>query len=47
MDSGSGNHSAIAHAFISLLEDNDGVLDAAQLLSELRSKVMVNSTQTP
>jgi len=47
MDSGSGNHSAFAHAFISLLEDNDGVLDAAQLFSELRPKVMVNSDQTP
>ncbi len=47
MDSGGGNHSAFAHAFISLLEDNDGVLDAAQLFSELRPKVMVNSTQTP
>ena len=47
MDSGSGNHSAFAHAFISLLEENDGVLDASQLFSKLRPKVMVNSTQTP
>ena len=47
LDTGSGNHSAFAHAFISLLEENDGVLDASQLFSKLRPKVMVNSTQTP
>ena len=46
-DTGSGNHSACAYAFISLLEENDGVLDASQLFSKLRPKVMVNSTQTP
>ena len=47
MDTGIGNHSAFAYAFISLLEENDGVLDASQLFSKLRPKVMVNSTQTP
>jgi hypothetical protein len=47
LDTGSGNHSAFAYAFISLLEENDGVLDASQLFSQLRPKVMVNSTQTP
>ena len=47
MDTGSGNHSAFAYAFISLLKENDGVLDASQLFSKLRPKVMVNSTQTP
>ena len=47
MDSGGGNHSAFASAFISLLEENDGVLDASQLFSQLRPKVMVNSPQTP
>jgi len=47
MDSGGGNHSAFASAFISLLEENDGVLDASQLFSQLRPKVMVNSDQTP
>ena len=46
-DTGSGNHSAFAYAFISLLEENDGVLDASQLFSKLRPKVMVNATQTP
>jgi hypothetical protein len=47
MDTSSGNHSAFAYAFISLLEENDGVLDASQLFSKLRPKVMANSTQTP
>jgi hypothetical protein len=47
MDSGGGNHSAFAKAFISLLEENEGVLDASQLFSQLRPKVMVNSPQTP
>ena len=47
MDSGGGKHSAFASAFISLLEENDGVLDASQLFSQLRPKVMVNSPQTP
>jgi len=47
MDSGGGNHSAFASAFISLLEENDGVLDASQLFSQLRPKVMINSDQTP
>jgi hypothetical protein len=47
MDTGSGNHSAFANAFISLLEGNDGVLDASQLFSKLRPKVMANATQTP
>ena len=47
LDTGSGNHSAFAYAFISLLEENDGVLDASELFSQLRPKVMMNSTQTP
>ncbi len=48
MDSGSGgNHSVFARSLISLLEENTGVLDASQLFSQLRPKVMVNSPQTP
>jgi uncharacterized caspase-like protein len=47
LDTGSGNHSAFAYAFISLLKENDGVLDASQLFSQLRPKVMINSDQTP
>ena len=35
LDTVVGNHSAFAYAFISLLEENDGVLDASQLFSIL------------
>jgi chemotaxis protein histidine kinase CheA len=47
MDSGGGSHSVFAEAFIRLLEENGEVLDASQLFSQLRPKVMVNSDQTP
>ena len=47
MDSGGGEHSIFAKSLISLLEENTGVLDASQLFSQLRPKVMVNSLQTP
>jgi hypothetical protein len=47
MDSGGGNNSVFASSFLSILRDNDGVLDASQLFSQLRPKVMVNSDQTP
>jgi len=47
MDSGSGNNSVFANSFLSILRDNDGVLDASQLFSQLRPKVMINSDQTP
>ena len=47
MDSGGGDNSVFANSFLSILRDNDGVLDASQLFSQLRPKVMVNSDQTP
>ena len=47
MDSGGGGNSVFANSFLSILRDNDGVLDASQLFSQLRPKVMVNSDQTP
>ena len=48
MDAGSGGQNSIfAESFLSILRDNDGVLDASQLYSQLRPKVMVNSDQTP
>ena len=47
MDSGSGNNSVFANSFLSILRNNDGVLDASRLFSQLRPKVMVNSDQTP
>ena len=47
MDSGGGDNSVFAAAFLSLLRANDGVLDSFELFSQLRPKVMVNSDQTP
>ena len=47
MDSGGGNNSVFANSFLSILRNNDGVLDASQLFSQLRPKVMGNSPQTP
>ncbi|MBT6200716.1 MAG: PEGA domain-containing protein [Bacteroidetes Order II. Incertae sedis bacterium] len=47
LDSGGDGHSVFARAFITLLEENTEVVSAAQLFSELRPKVMVNSPQTP
>ena len=47
LDSGGDGHSVFARAFITLLEENAEVVSAAQLFSELRPKVMVNSPQTP
>ena len=45
--SSGGDHSVFAEAFISILSDNEGVLDAAGLFSQLRPKVINNSDQTP
>ena len=47
MDAGGGSHSVFAEAFITLLAGNTDILDASQLFSQLRPKVMVNSDQTP
>ena len=48
LDSGSGGkHSVFAEALISILESNDRVLEATELFSKLRPKVMNNSSQTP
>ena len=47
LDSGGGDHSVFAKAFITLLEENTEVVTAAQLFNKLRPKVMVNSPQTP
>ena len=44
---GGGKHSIFAKVFISLLEENDGVLNTTQLFSELRPKVSKNAKQTP
>jgi uncharacterized caspase-like protein len=47
MDSGSDGHSVFAGAFISALEDNDGVLDAHMLFIQVRGHVRNNSPQNP
>ena len=46
-DSGGGNHSAFAKAFLDALRGNTGVMDGHQLFTLIRHPVMVNSDQTP
>jgi uncharacterized protein YgiM (DUF1202 family) len=47
MDSGGGNHSVFARAFLSVLKENDAVLDGHQLFTVIRKKVMLGSEQIP
>lgn len=46
-DSGGGNFSAFAKAFLDVLRENRGVLDGHQLFTLMRRPVMVSSDQTP
>ena len=46
-DSGGGDHSAFAKAFLDVLTENKGVLDGHRLFTLMRRPVMVNSDQTP
>ena len=46
-DDGGGQHSVFANALISLLEDNEGLLEAGKLFIQLRNKVILNADQTP
>ena len=46
-DSGGGDHSAFAKAFLDVLTENRGVLDGHRLFTLMRRPVMVNSDQTP
>jgi TPR repeat protein len=46
-DSGGGNHSAFAKAFLDVLRENKGVLDGHRLFTLMRRPVMVSSDQTP
>ena len=46
-DSGGGNHSVFANAFLQVLRKNTGIMDGTQLFSEIRRPVMVNAPQTP
>lgn len=48
IDSGGvGMHSVFATAFLDVLQDNNDILDGAQLFNKLRRPVMLNSDQTP
>lgn len=46
-DSGGGNHSPFARAFIDTLAGNDAVIDGTQLFTKMRRPVMVAADQTP
>ncbi len=47
IDSGGGNHSVFAKAFLDALKENTGVMDGTLLFGKIRRPVMVNSPQTP
>ena len=46
-EGGKGAHSVFASALIEALNENQGVLDATLLFSQIRRPVMVNADQTP
>lgn len=46
-DSGGGQHSVFAKAFITALRDNPDVLDGQQLFNLIRRPVILNAAQTP
>lgn len=46
-DTGGGDHSVFAKAFMAALRDNRDVLDAQQLFSTIRRPVVLNAAQTP
>jgi len=46
-EGGKGDHSVFASALIEALNENQGVLDATLLFSQIRRPVMVNADQTP
>ncbi|MGE3539388.1 MAG: ankyrin repeat domain-containing protein [Candidatus Tectimicrobiota bacterium] len=46
-DSGGGEHSIFAKAFIEVLRDNQDVLDGQQLFNLIRRPVILNAAQTP
>ncbi len=46
-EGGKGQHSVFASAIIEALNENQGVLDATLLFSQIRRPVMVNTDQTP
>ena len=46
-EGGLGNHSVFASAIISMLQENDGIMDGTLLFSRVRQKVKWNADQTP
>lgn len=44
---GKGNHSVFASALIDALNENQGIIDASSLFSQIRRSVMLNTDQTP
>jgi hypothetical protein len=46
-DSGGGNNSVFAAAFMRILNENTGVMDGHRLFTSLKEQVMGNSLQTP
>ena len=46
-DSGGGQHSVFAKAFLDALDENDGVIEGGSIFNKLRGKVIMNADQTP
>ena len=46
-DSGGGQHSVFAKAFLDALRDNNGVMEGQALFDALKRPVVLNSNQTP
>ena len=46
-DDGGGKHSVFANALITILENNNDILEAGKLFIQLRDKVILNADQTP
>lgn len=47
VDSGGGNHSVFAEAFLDVLRENTGMIDGQTVFSRLKRPVVVNAAQTP
>jgi hypothetical protein len=47
LDSGGGRHSVFTGAFLNVLRENQGVLEAGALFRNVRARVVANADQTP
>jgi hypothetical protein len=47
LDGGGGGHSVFTKAFLSVLRENQDVLEGSALFSLVRRKVVLNAHQTP